>query len=66
MGTERKLMTAMRLPRDLVERVDFVARNHDSDVLVDRTAVITAAIKSWLPGAEARLLELGLTPPKEK
>jgi len=66
MSSKRKLMISARMPVDLIERVDFVVRNIDSDTLATRTMVITAAVESWLPKAEKRLCELGVPPPKRK
>ena len=65
MPSESK-MISVRLPLELIERTDFVARNIDDDTLTTRSAVILAAIKWWLPWAEIRLRELGLTLPEEK
>ena len=66
MSSKRKLMISARMPADLIKRVDFVARNIDSDALATRTMVITAAVESWLPEAEKRLCELGVPPPPRK
>lgn len=66
MSSERKFMFSCRLPTSLVERMDFVARNIDSDALATRSAVVFAAVEAWLPAAEKRLCELGLSPPKGK
>ena len=66
MSLESKLMISARLPITLVERVDFVARNIDSDVLATRSAVLLAALEFWLPSAEDRLRALGVVPPKRK
>jgi predicted transcriptional regulator len=54
----------VRLPTNLVERLDFVARNMDGDGVTTRSGAILEAVSSWLPGAERRLRELGLTPPE--
>jgi predicted transcriptional regulator len=56
----------VRLPVDLVERLDFVARNTDADEITSRSAAILEAVEWWLPGAEQRLREVGLEPPKKR
>ena len=66
MSSERKIMISARLPSDLVDRVAFVARNIDNDALATRSAVVETALESWLPTAEKRLRELGLSPPKKR
>ena len=65
MPSESK-MISLRVSVALVERVDFVARNIDSDMMASRSAVILTAIESWLPSAEDRLRALGVAPPKRK
>jgi predicted transcriptional regulator len=65
MTPERKsTMVSARLPTALVERVDFVTRNIDSDSLITRSAAVAAALEAWLPAQEERLAELGLIPKK--
>ena len=56
-------MISVRLPPNLVERVDYVAKSMG---IVDRTAAVLEAIESWLPAREQRLREAGLMPPKRK
>jgi Arc/MetJ-type ribon-helix-helix transcriptional regulator len=65
MMLERKsTMVSARVPKDLVSRVDFVARNIDSDVIKNRSAAVQAALEAWLPGQEDRLRDLGILPKK--
>lgn len=65
MSDERKVMITARLPDDLVKRVDFVAKNTDSEVIVSRSAAIRDALHAWLPKQEQRLVELGIISPKK-
>lgn len=61
MGTERKtVMISGRLPTALVERLDYVTRNIDSETIKNRSAALRAALETWLPGCEDRLRELGV------
>jgi predicted DNA-binding protein len=61
MGTERKtVMISGRLPTALVERLDYVTRNIDSDTVKNRSAALREALEAWLPGREDRLRELGI------
>jgi len=64
-SNNRSTMISARLPKDTVARVDFVVRNIDNDDLVTRSAALQAALETWLPPQEKRLVELGLTPPKK-
>jgi metal-responsive CopG/Arc/MetJ family transcriptional regulator len=65
MSPERKsAMISLRLPADLVERLDYVTRNNARDIR-SRSEAIHCAILAWLPAEEARLTSLGLTPPKK-
>lgn len=59
MTSERKIVS-VRLPAVLVARVDFVARNIDSEAVTNRSAALHAALRAWLPAQEKRLAELGL------
>lgn len=64
MGTERKtVMVSGRLPAALVERVDYVTRNIDSEAIKNRSAAIREALEAWLPACENRLRELGVLAP---
>ena len=62
MTAERKksLMVSARLPAGLVERVDFVTRNTDSESVKNRSTAVRAALEGWLPGQEQRLVDLGI------
>ncbi len=61
MAEERKsVMISGRLPAALVDRVDYVARNIDSDTVKNRSTALRAALEAWLPGCEDRLRELGV------
>lgn len=62
MGLESKkdVMVSARLPGELVERVDYVARNIDSDAVKNRSTALRAALEAWLPGCEERLRVLGV------
>lgn len=65
MGLDRKtVMISGRLPAALVERVDYVTRNIDSDTVKNRSAAVREALEGWLPGQEDRLRELGVLSPK--
>lgn len=64
MGTERKtVMISGRLPAALVDRVDYVTRNIDSETIKNRSAALREALEAWLPGCEDRLRELGVLAP---
>lgn len=65
MTPERK-MISVRLPAALVARVDFVARNIDSEAIKDRSKALHAALERWLPAQEDRLRELGILPKKAR
>jgi predicted DNA-binding protein len=61
MGTERKtVMISGRLPVALVERLDYVTRNIDSETIKNRSAALREALEVWLPRCEDRLRELGV------
>jgi Arc/MetJ-type ribon-helix-helix transcriptional regulator len=61
MDTERKtVMISGRLPKALVERLDYVTRNIDSETVKNRSAALREALEAWLPGREDRLRELGV------
>jgi predicted DNA-binding protein len=61
MSTEKKtIMISGRLPAALVERVDYVTRNIDSDTIKNRSAALREALEAWLPGCEDRLRALGI------
>ena len=65
MAPERKtLMVSTRLPATLVARIDFVARNIDTEEIKNRSSAVHAAIEAWLPGQEERLSVLGIIPKK--
>lgn len=58
-------MISARLPRALVERVDYVARNAEGPI-TNRSKAVRAALEAWLPEQEKKLQALGLTPPKAR
>lgn len=61
MDDERKsTMISARLPTGLVERLDYVTRNIDSETVKNRSTALRAALDAWLPGCEDRLRELGV------
>lgn len=61
MDDERKsVMISARLPTGLVERLDYVTRNIDSETVKNRSTALRAALDAWLPGCEDRLRELGV------
>jgi predicted DNA-binding protein len=61
MDPERKtVMISGRLPAALVERLDYVTRNIDSETVKNRSAALREALEAWLPGREDRLRELGI------
>jgi hypothetical protein len=64
MTGKEKLMISVRLPAALVARVDFVARNIDSEVVKNRSTALHAAVEAWLPTQEERLVVLGIIPKK--
>jgi predicted DNA-binding protein len=67
MDTERKtVMISGRLPKGLVERLDYVTRNIDSETVKNRSAALREALESWLPGREDRLRELGILSAKAR
>lgn len=67
MPDERKtVMISSRLPAALVERLDYVTRNIDSEVIKNRSAGLRVALESWLPGCEDRLRELGILAKKTR
>lgn len=66
MTPERKgTMLSARVPKTLVERVDFITRNIDTPV-DNRSKAVVAALEAWVPGQEERLRELGLLPKKAR
>jgi predicted DNA-binding protein len=61
MDVDRKtIMISGRLPKALVERLDYVTRNIDSETVKNRSAALREALEAWLPGREDRLRELGI------
>lgn len=62
--TQKNQMVSVRLPAQLVARVDFVVRNSEPDVVKNRTSAVHAALLGWLPGEETRLEVLGIIPKK--
>jgi len=60
------IMISGRLPKALVERVDYVTRNIDSDTIKNRSAALREALEAWLPGREDRLRELGVLSAKTR
>jgi len=54
------IMISGRLPAALVERLDYVTRNIDSETVKNRSAALREALEAWLPGREDRLRELGI------
>lgn len=67
MGLERKdVMVSARLPKELVERTDYVARNIEGHTVKNRSTALRAALEAWLPGCEDRLRELGVLAKKTR
>jgi hypothetical protein len=66
MALERKTMVSVRLPAALVARVDFIARNTDSETVKNRSTALHAAVDAWLPAQEDRLRELGVLAKKAR
>lgn len=66
MMPERKTMVSVRLPAVMVARLDFVARNTDAAGILNRSQALHAAIEAWLPGAEDRLVKLGIIEKKTR
>ncbi|MEL7086938.1 MAG: hypothetical protein AAGL98_00605 [Planctomycetota bacterium] len=65
MAAERKdVMISARVPKPLVARADFIARNIDSDGLRNRSLIVQAALEAFLPVQEQRLRDLGIIPKK--
>ena len=56
----KSTMISARLPTALVERLDYVTRNIDSETVKNRSSALRAALDAWLPGCEDRLRELGI------
>lgn len=61
----KSTMISARFPKDLVDRVDFVARNTQDPDVTTRSAAVLDAVSRWLPEQEKKLTALGLTPPKK-
>jgi predicted DNA-binding protein len=59
------IMISGRLPKALVERLDYVTRNIDSETVKNRSAALREALEAWLPGREDRLRELGILSAKK-
>jgi predicted DNA-binding protein len=67
MDPERNsVMISGRLPKALVERLDYVTRNIDSETVKNRSAALREALEAWLPGREDRLRELGILAKKTR
>lgn len=66
MTPERKTMVSARLPAGLVTRLDFVARNTDTEGVKNRSTAVLVALESWLIGQEQRLETLGVIPKKSR
>lgn len=67
MDPERNsVMISGRLPKALVERLDYVTRNIDSETVKNRSAALREALEAWLPGREDRLRELGILSAKAR
>lgn len=67
MNEERKnVMISARLPVALVDRVDYVTRNIDSQTVTNRSTALREALEKWLPGCEDRLRELGILAKKAR
>ncbi len=60
MNERKTVMISGRLPRALVERLDYVTRNIDSETVKNRSAALREALEAWLPGREDRLRDLGV------
>lgn len=61
MGTERKsTMVSARLPTVLVERVDYVVRNSEPELVRNRSEAFHKALEAWLPNEEQRLIAAGV------
>lgn len=60
------VMISGRLPKALVERLDYVTRNIDSETVKNRSAALREALEAWLPGREDRLRELGILAKKSR
>jgi hypothetical protein len=58
----QKIMISMRLPTNLVKRLDFIVRNDEANAAT-RSSEVQAAIELWLDNRERRMRELGLEPP---
>jgi predicted DNA-binding protein len=63
--TVNTIMISGRLPKALVERLDYVTRNIDSETVKNRSAALREALEAWLPGREDRLRELGILSAKK-
>lgn len=55
-----------RMPKALVERVDFVVRNSEPEAIRNRSTALQLALEAWLPSEETRLSNLGLLPKKAR
>lgn len=59
-------MISARLPVVLVDRLDYVTRNIDSEAVKNRSTALREALEAWLPGCENRLRDLGVLPKKNR
>lgn len=67
MPEDRKnIMISARLPAALVDRLDYVTRNIDTESVTNRSTALREALERWLPGCEDRLRELGVLAKKAR
>lgn len=66
-AASKSFMFSARVPRDLIERVDFVVRNSEPDTIPSRSAAVQMALEDWLAGPEHDVRKrLGTAAPKTK
>lgn len=67
MTPERKdTRVCARLPKTLMERVDYVVRNSEPEQVKNRSTALQLALLAWLPTEEKRLMQLGVLPKKAR
>jgi hypothetical protein len=53
-------MICVRVPSGLVDRVDYVVRNTDSERVTNRSRAVSAALEGWTKAEELKLEALGI------
>jgi hypothetical protein len=58
--TSKTTMICVRVPSGLVDRVDYVVRNTDSERVTNRSRAVSAALEGWTKAEELKLEALGI------